>query len=109
VAGNRAITQEQRGTEECVTCYDIVTGKLLWSHADDTRFDEAMGGIGPRATPTVDVANGTVFTLGALGLLNCLDLTTGALRSSGAARRSKRLPRFDEPAVGPKFLPLAQR
>lgn len=82
VAGNRAITQEQRGTEECVTCYDIVTGKLLWSHADDTRFDEAMGGIGPRATPTVDVANGTVFTLGALGLLNCLDLTTGALKWS---------------------------
>jgi len=80
VAGHRAITQEQRGEEECVTCYDIATGKLLWSHADQTRFDEAMGGIGPRATPTIDAAKGVVFTLGAKGLLNCLDLSTGAMR-----------------------------
>ena len=84
VAGSRAITQEQRGAEECVTCYDIATGKLLWSHADGTRFDEAMGGIGPRATPTIDAAKGVVLTLGAKGLLNCLDLTTGALRWKSA-------------------------
>jgi outer membrane protein assembly factor BamB len=63
VAGSRAITQEQRGTEECVTCYDIATGKLLWSHADEVRFDEAMGGIGPRSTPTVDVTQNVVFTI----------------------------------------------
>ncbi|MFN0079719.1 MAG: PQQ-binding-like beta-propeller repeat protein [Prosthecobacter sp.] len=84
VVGNRAITQEQRGEEECVTCYDITTGKLLWSHADAVRFDEAMGGIGPRATPTVDVAKGVVFTLGATGLLNCLDVVTGVSRWSHA-------------------------
>ena len=82
VAGGRALTQEQRGAEEYVTCYDIATGKLLWSHADTTRFDEPMGGIGPRSTPTVDVAQSTVFTMGAKGLLNCLDLTTGKLRWS---------------------------
>lgn len=82
VVGNRAITQEQRGPEECVTCYDIASGKLLWSHADETRFDEAMGGIGPRATPTVDATKGLVFTVGANGLLNCLDLTTGGMRWS---------------------------
>lgn len=82
VAGGRAITQEQRGKEECVTCYDIATGKLLWSHADERRFDEAMGGIGPRATPTVDAAKGVVFTMGATGLLNCLNLATGAERWS---------------------------
>jgi outer membrane protein assembly factor BamB len=80
VAGSRAITQEQRGPEECVTCYDLATGKLLWSHADQARFDEAMGGIGPRATPTVNVTKGLVFTIGATGLLNCLDLATGAVR-----------------------------
>lgn len=80
VAGSRAITQEQRGQEEYVTCYDIARGSLLWSHTDEARFDEAMGGIGPRATPTVDAERGVVFTVGAKGLLNCLDLTTGALR-----------------------------
>ncbi len=96
VAGSRAITQEQRGSEECVTCYDIATGKLLWAHADEARFDETMGGIGPRATPTIDVIKGVVFTLGAQGLLNCLDLTTGVrlwsqnvLSSSGATTNLK--------------------
>ena len=82
VAGGRALTQEQRGEEEYVTCYDIATGRLLWSHADTTRFDEAMGGIGPRSTPTVDVSQNAVFTMGARGLLNCLDLTSGKARWS---------------------------
>ena len=82
VAGSRAITQEQRDTQEYVTCYDIATGKLLWAHADAERFDEAMGGIGPRSTPTIDAAQNVVFTLGAKGLLNCLDLATGQVRWS---------------------------
>lgn len=80
VAGRRAITQEQREDQECVTCYDIATGALLWSHADRALFEEGMGGGGPRATPTADAARGLVFTLGATGLLNCLDLKTGAVR-----------------------------
>lgn len=82
VSGGRALTQEQRGEEECVTCYELATGKLLWSHADKARFDEAMGGIGPRATPTVDGAKGIVFTIGGTGILNCLDLKTGVRRWS---------------------------
>lgn len=82
VAGGRALTQEQRSEEEYVTCYDLATGKLLWAHADKTRFDEPMGGIGPRSTPTVDAAQNTVFTMGSKGLLNCLDLTTGKVRWS---------------------------
>lgn len=80
VAGGRALTQEQRGEEEYVTCYDLATGKLLWAHADKARFDEPMGGIGPRATPTVDLAHNAVLVLGARGLLNCLDLATGKPR-----------------------------
>lgn len=80
VVGRRAITQEQREDQECVTCYDLTSGALLWSHADKAMFQEGMGGAGPRATPTVDVANGLVFTLGGTGLLNCLDLKTGAVK-----------------------------
>ncbi|MGV3663359.1 MAG: PQQ-binding-like beta-propeller repeat protein [Prosthecobacter sp.] len=80
VVGRRAITQEQREEQECVTCYDIATGTLLWSHADKALFQEGMGGGGPRATPTVDVARALVFTLGGTGLLNCLDLKTGAVK-----------------------------
>jgi len=85
VAGRRAITQEQRGEDEYVTCYDLTDGKLLWSHADKALFTEALGGDGPRATPTVDVAKGVVFALGGTGILNCLDVKTGAVKWSRKA------------------------
>ncbi len=77
VAGHRAITQEQRGELECITCYDIRRGKLLWSHTDKALFAEMLGSNGPRATPTIDVVAGNVFTVGGTGILNCLDLATG--------------------------------
>lgn len=76
VAGGRLYTQEQRGEEELVTCYDAASGELLWKHADQSRFEETVAGPGPRATPTVD--SGRVFALGAKGVLNCLDAGTGA-------------------------------
>ena len=76
VADGRAWTQEQRGDRECVVCYDVETGQQIWEHADQVRFEEAMGGVGPRATPTVH--DSRVYTVGATGQLNCLDALTGA-------------------------------
>ena len=76
IAGGRAVTQEQHGPEEQVVCYDLATGRKLWQHADSTRYESAVAGIGPRATPAI--AGDRVFTLGATGILNCLDLATGA-------------------------------
>jgi len=73
----RAFTQEQRGTLECVSCYALASGELLWLREDEARFDEAMGGIGPRATPTLDPSGARLFTLGATGILHCLELMTG--------------------------------
>ena len=75
VVDGRAYTQEQRGEQELVTCYDALTGQLLWSHADTANFQQWQGGDGPRATPSID--RGQVFTVGATGILNCLDATTG--------------------------------
>lgn len=75
VAGNFAVTQEQGGEAERVTCYDLATGKLLWSHADPAHYHTTIAGEGPRATPTI--AGERVYTLGATGILNCLDLATG--------------------------------
>lgn len=75
VVGGRAFTQEQRGEEELVTCYELLTGKLLWVHRDTARFTQWQGGEGPRATPTI--VDGRVFTYGATGILNCLDAATG--------------------------------
>jgi len=75
VLGNYAVTQEQRGEAELVVCYDLPTGKALWSHADNAHYNTTIAGEGPRATPTI-VSN-RVFTLGATGILNCLNLETG--------------------------------
>jgi len=75
VIGNRLYTQEQRGDKEAVVCYDALTGSQIWTHEDVTRFEEAVSGVGPRSTPTFD--SGRILTLGATGILNCLDAATG--------------------------------
>jgi outer membrane protein assembly factor BamB len=75
VVGGRAYTQEQRGEEEAVTCYELATGRLLWLHTNRAHFFEWQGGDGPRATPTFH--EGRLYVMGATGLLDCLDATTG--------------------------------
>jgi outer membrane protein assembly factor BamB len=70
-----AVTMEQRGEEELVTCYAIATGRLEWFHAETTRHQTVLGGVGPRSTPTIH--EGRVYTLGATGILLCLDGATG--------------------------------
>lgn len=69
------LTQEQRAGNECVVAYDAETGDQIWVHEDPVRFEEPLGGPGPRATPTIDGQR--VYSLGATGLLNCLDALTG--------------------------------
>lgn len=75
VIGDRIFTQTQLDGEEQVVCLDLNTGNLLWKHSDNTRFSEALGGDGPRATPTF--IDGRLYTLGATGVLNCLEAATG--------------------------------
>ena len=75
IVGNIAITQEQRGDEECVLALDLRSGEPIWSHCNNARYHTTIAGEGPRATPTI-VSN-RVFTFGATGILNCLDLATG--------------------------------
>lgn len=80
IAGNSAVTIEQREGDEVVVCYDRATGKERWSHSYSARFEqsEPMGGNGPRTTPVV--ANGTVFTLGGRGDLVCVEAASGTQR-----------------------------
>jgi len=75
VAGNLAITQEQRGPQEMVVAYDLKTGQVKWSHGDSVKYESPIAGDGPRATPTI--VKNRVYTLGATGMLNGLDLKTG--------------------------------
>jgi len=75
VMGNRAVTQEQRGDNETINCYDVMTGVPLWSFAYPAHFQSTLAGEGPRATPTL--AGNRVYAQGSSGILNCLDLETG--------------------------------
>ena len=77
VVNGYAVTQEQRGDLELVTCYELETGGLVWSHAVETRFDSVIAGIGPRATPTID--DGVVYALTSNALLLALEGASGRL------------------------------
>ncbi len=75
VAGPYAFTQEQRGPNEVVVCYEVATGNEVWIQQREARFDEPIGGPGPRATPTL--ADGSIFTVSASGMLQRLKASTG--------------------------------
>ena len=74
VIGDYIFTQEQRGANEAIVCYRADTGHEMWVNLAVERFDDAMGS-GPRATPTFN--DGRLYTLGATGILLCLDASTG--------------------------------
>lgn len=77
VASNRAITMEQRGTEECVVCYETTSGREIWSLGYQCRFRNEYGD-GPRSTPTI--SGQSVVSVGATGIVTCIDIQSGKLR-----------------------------
>ena len=62
---------------ETVVCYDAETGREVWKREIETRFDDPLGGPGPRATPML--ADGGLYVTGATGAFMRLDPLTGEI------------------------------
>lgn len=77
VADGLAFTIEQRREQEVVTAYEVETGREVWAHSYAARFQEWMGGEGPRATPTWH--EGKLYSLGGTGQFCSLEAATGKL------------------------------
>lgn len=79
VAGGLAVTMEQDASGQRVSARATTSGALLWSTAVDEPFEHSLGGDGPRATPTLELAGdgGRVWAQSAWGVLVCLDAASG--------------------------------
>ncbi|QDT45871.1 Outer membrane protein assembly factor BamB precursor [Gimesia alba] len=77
VAGPLLFTQEQRGEEELIVCYNAETGAELWKREIKARFFDPLGGPGPRATPVL--VDGALYVQGASGHVLRLDPQTGKI------------------------------
>lgn len=77
VAGRMLFTQDQRGPKESVVCYDADSGREIWRTEFDARLEDAMGGPGPRATPTL--AAGALYVTGSTGTFLRLNPVTGGI------------------------------
>jgi outer membrane protein assembly factor BamB len=73
--GDHAVTLEQRGDEEIISCQSIATGAVEWTVAVPGRHETVLGGVGPRSTPTI--AAGVVYATGATGWLHAIDGASG--------------------------------
>ncbi len=73
--GSHAVTLEQRGEDESITCYALATGEPEWVVSVPARHETVLGGIGPRSTPTI--RDGVVYATGATGWLHAIEGSTG--------------------------------
>lgn len=77
VQGDVAVTMEQREQEQWVSAYNVTNGTIYWHVALPGSHYNAMGGAGPRATPTID--GDFVFVQSATGQVACIELSTSRI------------------------------
>lgn len=78
IRGNRLVVHHRLEQQEIVEACDAKTGATLWKYAYPSNYRDPFGyNNGPRCTPILTADR--CYTLGAEGVLLCLDLATGKL------------------------------
>lgn len=78
VSGDRLYAMHTAGEMDALSCFEVTTGKRLWSHAYGPTFPKVGSSEpGPLSTPVLD--GNHVYGVGAYGELFCLDAETGKL------------------------------
>src|SRR5262249_1049470 len=80
VVGHPPVTIEQRQGQGTGVCYGTAPGNPRGADGEPALLWAKMGGPGHRATPTI--VGEDVYSLGATGVLVCLELRTGKLKWS---------------------------
>jgi len=76
IRGDVMVIHHRVALQEIVEACDARTGLALWKHAYPSEYQDPFGyNNGPRCTPLLTAER--CYTLGAEGVLLCLDLTTG--------------------------------
>jgi outer membrane protein assembly factor BamB len=93
MVGDRLYVFTRQGEEEILRCLNVADGKELWQDkyaAEEVTGPAARQHAGPRSSPTV--ADGKVVTLGATGVVSCVDAASG--KSLWRNQEFKGVPRF---------------
>jgi outer membrane protein assembly factor BamB len=77
------------GQAERVHCFDAETGRKIWSHDYECRYERISHRNGPRAAVTVE--GGRAYSLGAMGHLFCFDAAQGTVLWAKDLRRQYRI------------------
>jgi len=77
LVGDRLYAFARQDDQEVTTCLDANTGKLLWEEKYQAQAVQGPAGRFPGTRSSPAVSGGKVCTLGAAGVLSCLDAASG--------------------------------
>jgi outer membrane protein assembly factor BamB len=108
VAGKRVYLHSRKDENEVVSCFDLDSGKQLWTDSYPTPYKmnpaAVTHGKGPKSTPVV--SDNKLFTLGISGILSCYDAANGKLLWR---REFSKTNKATSPLFGTAMSPLVDR
>jgi outer membrane protein assembly factor BamB len=79
ISGGKVYVHTRRGEEEVVSCFDLNSGKPIWTDRYPAPYTlnpaATSHGKGPKSTPALH--DGRLYTLGISGVLSCYDSAAG--------------------------------